>query len=147
MRRVLLTLVALIATARAGWASGEAAPNDQAYDARVRSSFRAAESFQGPLDGGWALSAASGAALFDLRFVDAGDGLQAVWRDLRRPGALDASGTVDEVTRRGRSLTLRFHRRPDAEDVLELRSTAGGWTGELTEHGRRLPVRLARSSP
>src|SRR4249919_1135326 len=54
---------------------------DMAYEQRVRSSFAAAEGFQGPLDGGWTLSAGTD-DLFALQIVDKPDRLEGVWRDL-----------------------------------------------------------------
>jgi hypothetical protein len=120
----------------------------EAYDARVASSFRAAESFQGPLDGGWTLSASGEGALFSVRFVDHAGKLEAAWRDLRRKGALDGSGVVDGVTRDGGRLTLRFSAMTGVQDVVTLAAGAGGvWSGELDEGGHKRSVTLAKTSP
>lgn len=138
--RFLLAALALAGAARAQ-------PADQAYDARLRDSFDAAQAYRGALDGGWTLTAGNQAAILDLRFSDHDGRLEAVWRDLRRPGALDASGVVDQVTVTGEALTLAFSTRPGVRDVLSLRRVAGGWSGELTEAERTLAVRLSKTSP
>jgi hypothetical protein len=98
-----------------------------AYDSRIKASLISAQSFQGPLDGGWRLEGAGGAA-YDLQLVDRNDGaLQGAWRDLRRPGALDASGFVDVIARDGAALRLSFGGR-----TAELTPGPGGtWIGAL----------------
>jgi hypothetical protein len=119
-----------------------------AYEARVVSSFRAAERFQGPLDGGWTLSGTDQGDLFSIRFVDHAGKLEAVWRDLRRTGALDASGVVDQVAREGGRLTLRFSPMAGVSDLVTLTAGAeGAWTGELDEGGHERRVTLAKTSP
>lgn len=119
-----------------------------AYDERVRQSFQAAERFQGPLDGGWILSARPGGPLFEVRFVDHRGKLEAAWRDLRRPAALNASGVVDEVARDGGRLTFRFSPMAGVTDVATLSPAAGGtWSGELDEAGHKRTVTLAKTSP
>jgi hypothetical protein len=118
------------------------------YDSRVIESFQAAERFQGPLDGGWTLAAKGGAPLYAVRFVDHAGKLEAAWRDLRRTGALDASGVVDEVARDGGRLSFRFTPMTGVTDVATLTAGAGGvWTGELDEAGRKRAVTLAKTSP
>lgn len=121
---------------------------DMAYEARIRSSFASAEGFQGPLDGGWTLSA-DGRDLYALQLVDQRDRLEGVWRDVRRKGSLNASGLVDDIQRQGSQLTLRFTPKPGAPTaVATLRdSGAGRWTGELTEGGARRSVTLRRGGP
>jgi hypothetical protein len=124
-----------------------AAPTD-AYDSRVRQSFAAAQSFQGPLDGGWTLSATGEGQLYALRFVDRGGRLEAAWRDLRRKEALGASGFVDQVERSGRRLTLGFSPTAGVREVATLTAGAGNvWTGQLDENGRKRAVALAKTSP
>ncbi|THD57742.1 hypothetical protein [Phenylobacterium sp.] len=127
---------------------GPMAIRDLAYDSRIRSSFASAQSFQGPLDGGWTLSGA-GQDLYILQLVDRRDRLEGVWRDPRRRGARDASGLVDDLERQGGALTLRFVPQPGAPTVVAtLRDNGGGvWTGELTEAGARRSVVLRRTSP
>jgi hypothetical protein len=128
----------------------DAAPTvrDLAYDARLRSSFASAESFQGPLEGGWTLSTAD-QALYALQLVDRRDRLEGVWRDLRRRGAINGSGLVDDMRRQGGELILRFTPQAGAEtSVATLHENGGGvWSGELAEGGRRRSVTLRRTSP
>ena len=121
---------------------------DMAYENRIRSSFASAEGFQGPLDGGWTMSA-DGQELYSLQIVDRRDRLEGVWRDLRRKGALNASGLVDEMERQGNGLTLRFTPSAGAPATVAVLhdSGAGNWTGELTERGRRRSVSLRRTGP
>lgn len=124
-----------------------AAPTD-IYDSRVRQSFAAAQSFQGPLDGGWTLSATGEGQLYAIRFVDRGGRLEAAWRDLRRKGALGASGFVDQVERSGGRLILGFSPTAGVRDVATLAAGAGDlWTGQLDENGRKWAVALAKTSP
>lgn len=124
-----------------------AAPTD-AYDSRVKQSFVAAQSFQGPLDGGWTLAATGEGQLYAIRFVDRGGRLEAAWRDLRRKGALGASGFVDQVERSGGRLTLAFSAVAGVREVATLTTGAGSlWTGQLEENGRKRAVTLAKTSP
>jgi hypothetical protein len=116
-----------------------ATPTELAYDSRLRSSAASAQSFQGPMDGGWTLSAA-GRALYAFQLTDRNGAVEGAWRDLRRAGALDASGFFDIVERTGGDLTFRF-----TESVVAVLHPEGGrWTGELTEGGRREAVSLTR---
>ena len=69
---------------------------DVAYDSRLRASFASAQSFQGPLEGGWTLTAVfqrepRATDLYALQLVDRRDRLEGVWRDLKSSGALDGS--------------------------------------------------------
>ena len=121
---------------------------DIAYDSRIRASFAAAQSFQGPLEGGWTMTAPGAGDLYALQLVDRRDRLEGVWRDVRRKGALDASGLVDDIKRADGVVTLRFSPKAGAaEAVAVLRGGADGWTGELTEGAERRPVTLRRSGP
>jgi hypothetical protein len=123
-------------------------PRDMAYEARVRSSFASAEGFQGPLDGGWTLSA-DGRDLYALQLVDQRDRLEGVWRDVRRKGSLNASGVVDDIQRQGSELTLRFTPSPGAPTTVATLHDGGGgrWSGELAEGAARRTVTLRRASP
>lgn len=113
-----------------------------AYDSRIRASLVSTQAFQGPLDGAWRLAAASG-PLYDFQLVDRSNGVvEGAWRDLRRPGALSASGFVDAVERDGASVKLRFGERVA---ILSPRAD-GGWTGELNGPEGRKPVTLSRGS-
>lgn len=125
---------------------------DLAYDTRLRASFASAQGFQGPLDGGWTLSIPAddgGGDLYALQLVDRADRLEGVWRDLRRQGALNASGLIDDLQRQGRELTLRFTPAPGAPAVVAtLHGGADGrWAGELAEGEDRRPLVLRRTGP
>jgi hypothetical protein len=121
---------------------------DMAYDSRIKSSFASAQGFQGPLDGGWSLMA-DGADLYSLQLVDRADRLEGAWGDMRRKGALNASGLVDDVQRLGSELTLRFSPTPGgAPSIATLHSDAAGrWSGVLVENGQTRAVTLRRSGP
>ncbi len=123
-------------------------PRDIAYDNRLRASFASAQSFQGPLEGGWTL-AAQGVDLYALQLVDRRDRLEGVWRDVRRKGALDASGLVDDIQKVGGDVTLRFTPRPGAPTSVAVLHGGGDgrWSGELTEGTERRPVVLRRNAP
>ena len=75
---------------------------DQAYDSRIRASSASAQVYQGALDGGWTLASADGGDLYAFQLSDRGNGaVEGAWRDLRKPGALSASGFVDQIERVG----------------------------------------------
>jgi hypothetical protein len=116
-----------------------ATPTEAAYDSRLRSSAASVQGFQGPMDGGWTLSA-GGRPLYALQLVDRNGAVDGAWRDLRRAGALDASGFFDIVERTDGDLTFRF----TDGIVAVLHARGGAWTGELIEAGRREAVTLAR---
>lgn len=127
--------------------AGELTPEERSYEARLRASFDSAQGLQGPLDGGWMLSMASGADLYALRFVDRGSGaLEGAWRDARRPGALDGFGFLDHIERSGGKVTLRFSPRPGAPPTVITLSSAGQdqWSGEMIESGTPRSVTLRR---
>ncbi len=115
---------------------------DLAYDGRIRSSMASAQGFQGPLDGGWTL-AAGARELYALQLIDRNGAVEGAWRDLRRPGALDASGFIDQVERAGGELTVRFA----GGAVAILHADDGRWSGELSEGGRAESVTLRRRNP
>ena len=121
---------------------GPPTPADAAYDSRLRSSMASAQAFQGPMDGGWTLLAA-GRELFVFQLTDRAGLVDGAWRDLRRAGALDASGFFDQVERSEGGLRFWI-----GERVVALRADGEGrWTGELTEGGTSLPVALRRRNP
>jgi len=127
--------------------AGELTPEERSYEARLRASFDSAQGLQGPLDGGWMLSMASGADLYALRFVDRGSGaLEGAWRDARRPGALDGFGFLDNIERSGGKVTLRFSPRPGAPPTVITLSAAGQdqWSGEMIENGAPRNVTMRR---
>ncbi|HEX2814903.1 MAG TPA: hypothetical protein VHN39_00810 [Phenylobacterium sp.] len=120
---------------------------DMVYDARIRSSFASAESFQGPLDGGWTLTERGDVDRYALQIVDRRDRLEAVWRDLRRAGSLNASGLVDDIQRTGPDLTLRFA-SGDIACLISLHQGADGrWIGDLARGDQHFTVTLRRTSP
>jgi hypothetical protein len=144
-RRALLAL-ALLAPAPAA-AQGDQA--DNVWDARVRASAEAAQAYQGPLDGAWILTDEAGKPMFDFQLVErAGgrEGLEGVFRDLRRPAVPGDIGLVDSLARTGGLLTLTFRPQPDAPPAtLSLKAGAdGAWTGDLREGGAVIAVRLRR---
>eukprot|EP01035_Chromulina_nebulosa_P006319 gene6319-8535_t len=83
--------------------------SDTAYDSRLRSSMASARAFQGPMDGSWALFAGP-RELYRLQLADQNGVVEGAWRDPRRPGALEASGYVDQVERTPGGLTLPTQR-------------------------------------
>jgi hypothetical protein len=120
---------------------------DMAYDARIRSSFASAQSFQGPLEGGWTLSDPYGDR-YVLQIVDRRDRLEAVWRDLRRPGSIEGSGLVDTIQRAGGDLTLKFTESKTPDLTLTLREEPDGrWSGKLVRGDDTSKVTLRRTGP
>ncbi|HEY8615299.1 hypothetical protein [Phenylobacterium sp.] len=116
---------------------------DLAYESRLRASFASAQSFLGPLDGAWTLAGPTG-GLYELKLVDRGNGVvEGAWRDLRRPGALNASGFVTEIRRDAGQLALRF----GPASATFTGGYGGAWTGELTEAGQRRAVTLRKAPP
>jgi hypothetical protein len=121
---------------------------DLAYDSRIRSSFASAQSFQGPLEGGWTLADARDGDRYALQIVDRRDRLEAVWRDLRRTGSLNASGLVDDIQRTGQDLTLRFAASGDMPSVVRLHTAGDGrWTGDMARGDQHFTVTLRRTGP
>lgn len=120
---------------------------DMSYDSRIRASFAAAEGFQGPLDGGWTLSWRD-TDHYSLQIVDRRDRLEAVWRDLTRKGALDASGMVEDIQRNGGDLTLRFTEAGALVSVVTLRDGGDGrWMGRMVRGDETFDVKLRRTAP
>ena len=118
--------------------------NDLAYESRIRSSMASAQGFQGPLDGAWTLSSAGG-DLFAFQLVDKGRGVvEGAWRDLRREGAVGASGFVDQIDAYGGQVTLRFTAGGQGPVAASLRSGGAAWTGEIEVGGRRQSASLRR---
>lgn len=121
---------------------------DQTYEARFRSSFASAQGQQGPLDGSWTLRADDVGDLYRLELRDRSGGvIEGAWRDLKRMGAIGASGFLDDVQRYGGQLTLRFYPRGGAEPVTATLAVGdnGRWMGELVERGERRSVTLRRN--
>jgi hypothetical protein len=128
-------------------ASAEA-PSSQAYDARVRQSFAAAQAFQGSLDGGW-IASWRGRDLMQLQLVDKGKGeVEGAWRDLREGASLTASGLLDPTPVIQGSVDARFG--PEGRGALAYRLTvrpaAGGrLTGVLRMYDETFDVMLRRA--
>jgi hypothetical protein len=118
-------------------------------DARVASSFSAAESFQGPLDGSWTLVSASGQPIYAFQLVDKPGGhdpLEGVWRDLRHPATPGDIGFIDSVVRAPETLSITFNAASGAPAVtVTLRAGPdGAWSGTMRENGAEAPVKLRR---
>lgn len=112
---------------------------DLAYDNRLRASMAATQSFAGPMDGGWTLSA-GGRDLYVFQLTDRNGAVQGAWRDPRRPGALDASGLIDQIELTDTGLTVRIGDR-----IVALQADVEGrWKGDLSEDGRTVAVILRR---
>ena len=121
---------------------GPPTSDDLAYDSRLKSSMASAQSFQGPMEGGWTL-VAGGRELYAFQLVDRNGAVEGAWRDVRRVGALDASGFIDQVERTDGAMTLRI-----GALVVVLHANADGrWVGEITEAGRTQAVSLRRRTP
>lgn len=121
---------------------GPPSPAEAAYDSRVRSSAASVQGFQGPMDGGWTLSV-GGRALYALQLVDRGGAVEGAWRDLRRAGALDASGFFEAVERAGADVTFHF----SETTVAVVHAEGVRWAGQFTEAGRTEAVSLTRRVP
>ena len=117
---------------------------DLAYDSRVLSSAAAAEQFQGPLDGGWVLSAEGRGDLYSLQLVDKRDRVEGAWRDLRRSGGgAAASGVLEQVLRTPTGLVLRF--TPAGQEVVTV-NLRPNLKGELNQAGKVVAVALRKAA-
>lgn len=125
-------------------AGGGALTQAQVYELRVKGSIAAAQSLQGPLDGGWKIAAPDGAQLYALQIVDKAGGygdLEGAWRDVRRAGAVGSTGLIDDLRRDGAEVVLRFSPRGGQSSVLTLRPAGETlWSGQLVENGVSQPV-------
>jgi hypothetical protein len=113
---------------------------DMVYDTRVISSAASAEQFQGPLDGGWTLTARK-RPLYAFELVDRQTAVEGAWRDPRRRGDPAASGVLDLVQRAPPGLVLRFTPAGQAPVSVKLRPDLHG---ELEQGRRRTKVVLRR---
>ena len=125
------------------------AESDNAIDARIRASAEAAESLQGPLDGGWTLVSAAGTPLYGFELVDKPGGqapLEGVWRDLRKAQGPGDINFIDSFTRGVDTLSISFFAKPgDPAVTVDLKNAAGGWTGQLREGAVTTDVKLRRN--
>jgi hypothetical protein len=112
--------------------------DDPFYTGTIRGGAAIAQSRQGPLDGGWTVTAADGTAIFALQLVDEGLGLvEGAWRDAAaaaRSGGVrpDASGFIALASREPGRAVLRFL-EPGASTptVISVAPAAdGSWRGE-----------------
>jgi hypothetical protein len=123
--------------------------SDNVIDARVRASADAAESYQGPLDGGWTLVSASGEAIYAFQLVDKPGGhdpLEGVWRDLRHTALPGDINFIDTLTRGPDGLVISFAAKPGDPPVTITLKTGpdGAWTGDLKDGATDTPVKLRR---
>lgn len=129
---------------------------DDAQGLTVESAYRAAQDRRGPLDGRWRLSDGAGAPLFDFQLADPGAApspaaadpdhpeIEGAWRDLRREGALAASGFLTSVRREGEALELTFSEGPRTVRIRLTPVSGAGWRGELDEGAGPRAVFLER---
>lgn len=107
---------------------------DMAYQNRVLGVFHAAQGKQGPLDGRWRISA-EGVDVYILQFADPGAGesrVEGAWRNVRRAGGLDASGFIDQVSREGDEVVVRFTDGARRSAEVRLRNSPDGrWQGRI----------------
>lgn len=143
-RAWMIAAVALLA----GQALAQGEPSDSARDERILSSAAAAESLQGPLDGGWTLVSGDGKLIYAFQIVDkpSGETPEGVWRDLRRPNVPGDIGLIDSVQRSPDTLTIRFVAAPgQGATTIALKLAAGVWSGDMTEAGLVTKVALRRN--
>ncbi|WP_454761893.1 hypothetical protein [Caulobacter segnis] len=116
----------------------------QVYEMRVKGSVAAAQSLQGPLDGGWNITGVGGGQIYALQIVDKAGGygeLEGAWRDLRRPGSVGSTGLVEDLRREGDTVVVRFSPKVGQSSILTLRPSGyERWAGELAENGASVAV-------
>jgi hypothetical protein len=118
-------------------------------DVRVGSSFNAAESLQGPLDGSWTLVSAAGQPIYAFQLVDRPGGqgpLEGVWRDLRRPVTPGDIGFIDSLIRGPDTLSITLNAARGAPAVTITLHTGpdGAWSGTMRGNGAEAAVTLRR---
>ncbi len=125
---------------------GPPSPLDLGYEARIRGSASSAQGLLGPLDGGWTVRGADGAALYGLQLVDrgGGGGLEGAWRAMGGSGRV---GLIESLDRQGSLLTIRINRgsgRPLT--VLVLTAGAdGSWAGDISDEAGTRAVTMRRN--
>ncbi len=121
-------------------------PLDLGYEARIRGSASSAQGLLGPLDGGWTVRGADGAALYGLQLVDRGSGgaLEGAWRALGGSGRV---GLIESLDRQGSVLIVRINRgygRPLTVLTLSAGSD-GSWIGDLSDEAGTRAVTMRRN--
>ena len=120
-------------------------PSSAAYDARIRQSYAAAESFQGRLDGGW-IASARGRDVLQLQLVDKGKGqVEGAWRDLLAGAGLNASGLLDPTPVSSGALEASFARSDGMKFRLSLHTAGSQWAGRLWRGDEVFDVTLRRA--
>ena len=121
-------------------------PSESNYEQRLRASFASAQGLQGPMDGGWILSAPGDGDLYAFELVERSSGvLEGAWRDLRRPGAIGASGFIDDIQRYGGQVTLRFSVNGEAALANLSAGMDGRWSGAMSAGPKTRQVILRRN--
>lgn len=130
---------------------GTYVPAEQVYELRIKGSIAAAQGLQGPLDGGWTVQAADGAALYALQLVDPASGngpLVGAWRDMRRPASVGSTGLVEAIERAGDAVIVRFSPKAGQSSFLTLNPTDEmRWSGALLEDGVSRAVTAQQQAP
>jgi hypothetical protein len=107
---------------------------DLAYQNRVLGVFHAEQGRQGALDGRWRVNA-DGVDVYILQLADPGAGesrIEGAWRNVRREGGLDASGFIDQVSREGDEVVVRFTDAARRAAEIRLRNSPDGrWAGRI----------------
>lgn len=118
---------------------------EQLYESGVRGNALAAQVGRGPLDGGWNVVGADGAAILRLQLSDDGSAVDGAWTDPNVPPGI-RSGLITPAFRiPGSQVTLRFSERAGGDAVTLILTPGGGyrvWSGQLDRGGRRTAVTL-----
>ncbi|CAL1690254.1 hypothetical protein MMB232_00376 [Brevundimonas subvibrioides] len=111
---------------------------DEAYTRGVTQAERTMDARMGPLDGIWRVQDASGATVLSLALMDAGAAkpIEGAWR---KDGGIASLGVIERSERSEGSVSLGW-----AGGGLTVRHEGPGWTGELLQNGRAVPVTLSR---
>lgn len=126
---------------------GPPTDRDASYQNRLLNTFQASQGRQGPLDGPWTVATAQG-ELFRLQLTDPGAGearIEGAWLNLQRSGG-PASGFIDQVTREGDALLVRFFEGNAAKPTeIRLKSGPNGeWIGQTVSAQGSAPVIMRR---
>ena len=126
---------------------GPPTDRDANYQNRLLNTFQASQGRQGPLDGPWTVTTAAG-ELFRLQITDPGAAegrIEGAWLNMQRSGG-PASGFIDQVTREGDALLLRFVEGNAARPTeIRLKSGPNGeWIGQAVSAQGSAPVIMRR---